>query len=661
MNPIKSSFFQFINRKESLLFIVVIVTGITICGWLFDNTALASFSLKYNPISPIIAVTFIVLSILIYLNLNFEKSRLTKSFVTLLFIILTIFYFIVVLGYIFNFAQGVENVFVKNADRYGSALTGYMSPITALLCLTMCISSLLISRNYSDTIKYFGGSIALLVFIFSSVLLITYLYNAPLLFGSQVVPVTLPAVICFLLFSITLLRLYDLKFWTYNQIKDNNVSLQLLRTFLPIVVFIVIFQSLIDFTFPFNDVNPALSAVIVLLIVLTITVVVVIMVSNTIGNKLLRAEQLIKDYEERLKFFTDNSPMAVIEWDSDFTINRWTGNSEKIFGWNKEEVVGRKIMDLNFIYEPDIPIVEKTMEKLTGGLSKQVFSTNRNYRKDRSIITCEWYNTILQNQNGEMIFVLSQVLDITERKLAETVILESKTKLAQLNADKDRFISILGHDLKNPFNNILGFSDILTDEINSLNKDEIKDIAGNINKSAQITNKLLEEILMWARTQQGNIPFKPLELSLADTCKNVIEVLMQSAYAKNITINCLAKDSLNVFADSEMLRTVLLNLVSNAIKFTNKGGAIKISAEQNSENVTILVSDTGIGIPPDNLAKLFDISEVLTTKGTAGETGTGLGLLLCKEFVEKHGGKIWVESEVGKGSDFKFTLPISVE
>jgi signal transduction histidine kinase len=230
-------------------------------------------------------------------------------------------------------------------------------------------------------------------------------------------------------------------------------------------------------------------------------------------------------------------------------------------------------------------------------------------------------------------------------------------QLLQLNADKDRFISILGHDLKNPFNNILGFSEILSDKIESLNKDKIKDIAKNINKSAQITNKLLEDILMWARAQQGNIGFQPHELGLEDIFRNVIEVIKPSAYAKGISLSYPNSDQINVYADADMLKTILLNLVSNAIKFTYSGGTINITGEQTDSNVTISVSDNGIGIKPDNLAKLFDISEVLTTKGTAKETGTGLGLLLCKEFVEKHGGKIWVESEVGKGSEFKFTLP----
>jgi signal transduction histidine kinase len=243
--------------------------------------------------------------------------------------------------------------------------------------------------------------------------------------------------------------------------------------------------------------------------------------------------------------------------------------------------------------------------------------------------------------------------------LEKSKVEKSEIRLHQLNADKDRFISILGHDLKSPFNNILGFSEILTNEIDSLNKDEINDIVRNIHKSAQITNKLLEDILTWAKTQQGKIPCNRQILSFADICKNVIDILKPNADEKNITINYSASNLLNVFVDIDMLKTIIRNLVSNAIKFTNNDGAININAEENFENVTISVSDNGIGIAHDELKKLFNISEIITTKGTAGETGTGLGLLLCKEFVGKHGGEIWVESEVGKGSEFKFTLPMS--
>jgi PAS domain S-box-containing protein len=280
-------------------------------------------------------------------------------------------------------------------------------------------------------------------------------------------------------------------------------------------------------------------------------------------------------------------------------------------------------------------------------------------KPDGTRTVLEVFGSPIIDEKGNIWASLVSFQDITIRKNAERDLREIGERLLQSNINKDRFVSILGHDLKNPFNNILGFSDILTDEIDSLSKSEIKDIAKNINKSAQITNKLLEDILMWAKAQQGKIPFKQQILSFKDICKETLEILTPNASAKNITINYSARDEINIFADTDMIKTVLRNLVSNAIKFTINGGVININAEQNSENAIISVSDNGIGIPSENLVKLFDISEVLTTKGTAGESGTGLGLLLCKEFVEKHGGKIWVESEVGKGSDFKFTLPFA--
>ena len=260
---------------------------------------------------------------------------------------------------------------------------------------------------------------------------------------------------------------------------------------------------------------------------------------------------------------------------------------------------------------------------------------------------------------GKIIKFYGTCTDIEKIKEAELALKESEKQLLRLNADKDRFISILGHDLKSPFNNILGFSEVLIEEARNLNTDKIEVIANYINKSAMHTNKLLEDILMWSRAQQGSIAFEPKKLRLSKACRNIHEIMNPNASLKNVEIIDSSINNIDVYADSNMIKTILLNLVSNAIKFSNSGGKINIKAEQNSENVTISVSDNGVGIPAANLAKLFVISEVLSTKGTAGETGTGLGLLLCKEFVEKHGGKIWAESEVGKGSDFKFTLPVS--
>jgi signal transduction histidine kinase/Tfp pilus assembly protein PilF len=233
-------------------------------------------------------------------------------------------------------------------------------------------------------------------------------------------------------------------------------------------------------------------------------------------------------------------------------------------------------------------------------------------------------------------------------------------ELQRLNIDKDRFMAILGHDLKSPFNVLLGLSEMLAEEINNINIKEIEEIAKALNKAARNTYSLLEDILLWTRVQSGKIPFKPQKLNFTDITNDVIGLIGPAAKSKNITINHSEVANINIYADPDMIKTVLRNLVSNAIKFTNNHGIINIKSVRSDSELIISVSDNGIGITPDNLTKLFKNSEIITTKGTADETGTGLGLLLCKEFVEIHGGKIWVESEQGKGSEFKFTLPFEV-
>jgi PAS domain S-box-containing protein len=367
----------------------------------------------------------------------------------------------------------------------------------------------------------------------------------------------------------------------------------------------------------------------------------------------------LKKAEEELILKTlifDSSIAANSISDNEGNITHCNSAFLKIWGYDsKDEVIGKPIPFFIKNEDEALKIIASLNEP---GIWEGEYT---GLKKDRTTFNAYGLATIIQDKKKENIGYFSAVIDITERKQAELALIENERELHQLNLDKDRFISILGHDLKSPFNNLLGLSEVLTDEITNLKTEEIEDIAKDIHKSAKIANKLLDDILLWARAQQGKIPFKPQILSFKDICKDTLEILTPNANAKNITINYSATDEINIFSDIDMLKTVLRNLVSNSIKFTNCGGSINIDAKQNSENITISISDNGVGIPPENLAKLFDISEVLTTKGTAEETGTGLGLLLCKEFVEKHCGKIWVESEVGKGSDFRFTLPIYAE
>ena len=251
--------------------------------------------------------------------------------------------------------------------------------------------------------------------------------------------------------------------------------------------------------------------------------------------------------------------------------------------------------------------------------------------------------------------------DITVRKQTEEDIISKNAELQKLNADKDYFMSILAHDLKTPFNSILGFLDLLVNDIHAYDINEIERQITIVNQSALRAYHLLEDILLWAMSQSGKLPYAPKEFNFKISCDKVVEMLKPIADNKSITINNVEAEKIIVFADTNMLNTILRNIISNAIKFTGNGGIIHIYAEQNNSEVTISVSDNGTGISPEIISNLFDITKMHSSKGTANEKGTGLGLLICKTFVEKHGGWIWVESELGKGSAFKFTLPINSE
>jgi len=229
--------------------------------------------------------------------------------------------------------------------------------------------------------------------------------------------------------------------------------------------------------------------------------------------------------------------------------------------------------------------------------------------------------------------------------------------LNQLNADKDRFMTILGHDLRSPFNSLLGLSNLLLKKFRNYDNDKIEKQLQIIHQVSQNAYNLLEDLLLWSKSQLGNLPYEPKRIVFFDICNEIMNSLSILAEAKRIRMKCYDPEETILYIDLNMFKTILRNLLSNAIKFTGEKGQIDVKTEVAQSEVTITVSDNGIGIAKTDQEKLWDISHSFSRKGTSNEEGTGLGLLLCKEFVDKHGGKIWVESELGKGSDFKFTIP----
>jgi signal transduction histidine kinase len=268
--------------------------------------------------------------------------------------------------------------------------------------------------------------------------------------------------------------------------------------------------------------------------------------------------------------------------------------------------------------------------------------------------------------SGIIISLLLYLLSLSYFKIAgrSRKIISQNKELQKLNATKDKFFSIIAHDLKSPFNSIIGFSKILIDQVEMQKYDGVARYAGIIHQSSNVAMELLTNLMEWSQSQTGRLEFNPERFNLKDLTGEVELLFIDLASHKSIKIKNDIPDPLIVYADYEMVGTILRNLISNALKFTHPGGEIIVSAKENLSEHIISVTDTGVGIPQERIGRLFRVDESYSTKGTQNEKGTGLGLILCREFVERHGGKIGVESQPKKttdvhstGSVFYFTLP----
>lgn len=236
-------------------------------------------------------------------------------------------------------------------------------------------------------------------------------------------------------------------------------------------------------------------------------------------------------------------------------------------------------------------------------------------------------------------------------------ITENNIKLENLNATKDKFFSIIAHDLKNPFNTIMGFTDILIrkgDDIDHIKRDRFIKL---IHESTVNIYKLLENLLFWSRSQTGRLKYAPVNLNLLEIINECLNVLKPTANKKDIEIEVNVKEDITIKGDGNMIKTVIRNLVSNAIKYTPKGKITVGTYSQDDNYQVVYIQDNGVGIKSEDIDLIFKVSSVKSKEGTHGEKGTGLGLIICKEFIEKNGGKIWVESDLNKGSVFYFSIP----
>ncbi len=332
----------------------------------------------------------------------------------------------------------------------------------------------------------------------------------------------------------------------------------------------------------------------------------------------------------------------------------------RIFGFTPAEILGEpQEMYYLRILEEDATDFYKNIDE---SIAKRERFQKYAYRFKTKNGQVKWIEDFVQrkfNKNGIEIMAIINSRDITETKKTEFALLKSQADLRAANAAKDKFFSIIAHDLKSPFSALIGFSELLITQKESIPEEKKDLFLSHIYRSAKSTFSLLENLLLWSRVQTDRIKFEPITYNIKDVIEQNIAIVVGNAENKQIEISNLASKDFLVNADINMTNTVLRNLLSNAVKFTHRGGKITISSDKFRNNfVKISFADTGVGISDDNISKILKIDQSFTTYGTEKEKGSGLGLILCNEFVTINGGKMTIKSIQDKGSVFSFTLKL---
>jgi two-component system, sensor histidine kinase and response regulator len=372
-----------------------------------------------------------------------------------------------------------------------------------------------------------------------------------------------------------------------------------------------------------------------------------------------QSEIALRESEQRYALVVDASEQGIWDWNIETDEVFYSAQWKKQIGYDDHEIKNAFSSWIEHLHPEE---KERCLHAVQNYLDDPVelfFLEFRFRHKDGSYRWIHNKASSVKNLSGRVVRMFGSHTDITGRKEAELQIESTNEALSKLNAQKDKFFSIIAHDLRSPFNSILGFSQLLKEKVENNDYEGIGKYAEIISQSSQRTMDLLMNLLEWSRSRTGKLEFNPEHFELVDVVHEIVALFDEIARQKSISIVKVVPHSFPIFADKPMINTILRNLVSNAIKFTQPGGLVTVSANRVNQDIAISVNDNGLGIAAERVSRLFRIDESYSTPGTGNEKGTGLGLILCKEFVEKHGGRIWVESEEGMGSTFIINLPIT--
>jgi len=384
---------------------------------------------------------------------------------------------------------------------------------------------------------------------------------------------------------------------------------------------------------------------------------------NSIVSEVVTSPEFL--FREMIDRFTD----PVFVFSTEGLIMELNKGAVKSFGYERQELLGQPHLLISAEEEYNNAMIHQRLEKAFSNESQRFEWLMKH--KNGEIISMEINFTKTTYHDHDVVLCIAR--DLTDTKKVVNELLSHNNELEESNLSKDKFFSIFAHDLKNPFQGLLGFIDLLYEDLDELSNEQVKEYLSNVRNASYHTYALLENLLEWSRIQSGKMPFTPTVFDIHDEISSVISVLENNATQKDIKLINEVEPNIMVEADRNMIHSVIQNLVTNSIKFSNSNGRVVIRVRVPQTNVNarntqepgerqwleVSVSDNGIGIPEEILPKLFRLNGQFSSAGTANEPGTGLGLVLCHEMVEKNGGRIWAESIAGQGTTFIFTIPLS--
>jgi PAS domain S-box-containing protein len=352
---------------------------------------------------------------------------------------------------------------------------------------------------------------------------------------------------------------------------------------------------------------------------------------------LQQTQDSLNDALQRVNFHFENSPLAAIEWDRDFRVIRWSATAEQIFGWSSPQVLGKRLGEWKFVVEEDAARISQVMKRFISGTETSNITINRNYCQDGTVVNCEWYNSVLLDENGKMESVFSLALDVTHRHQVEKM--------------KDEFIAVVSHELRTPLTSIYGSLKLLDSGLLVQEPEKEKRLLTIAVDSTDRLMRLVNDILDIERIESGTVQMVKAVYGVAELMAKVVDAIEPLADSAGIKLS-VSNLGGNVWVDIDRMIQTFTNLIGNAIKFSPRGSTIWFTASKQAGQMLFQVRDCGRGIPPDKLAMIFERFQQVDASDARSGEGTGLGLAICRSIVEQHGGHLWVESVVGEGSTF---------